>query len=67
MHPGWQTGGPRAFRGKGGPDGAGDRRQALPATGSPGPAAGSQDHGEIRAVSVQGDVGEWLPAANAPP
>jgi len=44
-----------------------DRRQALPATGSPGPTAGSQDHGDIRAVSVQGDVGEWLPAANAPP
>jgi hypothetical protein len=35
-------------RGKGGPDGAGDRRQALPATGSPGSAAGSQDHGDIR-------------------
>jgi len=30
-------------RDKGGRDGAGDRRQALPATGSPGPAAGSQD------------------------
>ena len=54
-------------RDKGGRDGAGDRRQALPATGSPEPTAGSQDHGDIRAVSVQGDVGEWLPAASAPP
>jgi hypothetical protein len=45
VHPGWQTGGPRAF---------------------PGPAASSQNHGDIPAVSVLGDVGEWLPAANTP-
>ena len=65
--PVWPPGGPRAFLDKGQPDGTGDRRQALPATGHPGPTPGSQDHGDIRGHRRARRVSEPLTAARRPP
>ena len=48
-----------------GQDGTGGR--PFPPPGYPELAAGSRDHGDIRTVSVQGDIGERLPAARRPP